>query len=252
MSAPDPGGPGAPRRALPPVSRFAGDDGGCDPALAAALAVPDDGARVRAVVDALGRARVLVPVVAHLDERTESGEHACGDRGVAGEKVASAAMVTVAGPDGRAVTPVFSSVATLASWDGSARPVPVEGVRVALAAVAEADGVLVLDPGGPVTVPVPRPAVWALAQGRAWLPAVEDPEVAHAVAAAVATVPGVRSARCERGSRAEVRVVLGVRPGADRATLAALVAGVGEALARSDVVAERVDSLELTVVSDGA
>ncbi len=233
-------------RALPPTSRFAGDDGACPPELALALGEADDGARLRAVVSALATARVLVPVVAHLDERAEPGE--C-DHGIAGEKVASAAMVTVRAPDGRAAVPAFSSVAALARWDPTARPMPVEGVRAALAAATEADGLLVLDPGGPATVLVPRPAVWALAQGRVWAPSYADPEVAAGVAGALADVPGVLAVRCEPGSRAELRVVLGVPPGLDRAGLDAVVEAAGAALAASTVVAERVDSLEVRVVA---
>lgn len=237
-------------RALPPVSRFAGDDGRCDPALAVALAVAEPRERLAAVVAALATARVLVPVLAHLDERAEPGDPGCTDHGVVGEKVASAVMVTVAGPDGRAVTPVFSSVTAMGRWDPSARPVPVEAVRAALAAAAEADGLLVLDPGAPGAVPVPRPAVWALAQGRPWVPALDDGAVRAAVVAAVGAVPGVAGARCEPGSRSEVRVVLAVEAGLDRARLDAVVAAAGQALAADAVVAERVDSLELAVVAD--
>jgi hypothetical protein len=235
--------PPAGGRALPPTSRFAADDGSCDPELAAALALGDDAARAAAVAAALGSARVLVPVLAHPDRREASNA-----RGVAGEKVASASTITVRGPDGRSVAPVFSSVETLSRWDPAARPVPVEGVRAALAAAADADGLLVLDPAGPVPVLLPRPAVWAIARQRDWVPAPADPAVGAAVAAALAGVPGVAGVRCEAGVRAELRVVLGVSPGLDRAALDAVVAAAGDALARSDVVAERVDSVELRVL----
>jgi hypothetical protein len=232
-----------PGRALPPTSRFAGDTGACDPALADALAVADDAARAAAVAAVLGAARVLVPVVARPDERTPADE-----RGLPGERVTSAATITVAGPDGRAVTPVFSSVDALTRWDPTARPVPVEGVRAAVAAAAEADGLLVLDPAGPLPVLLPRPAVWAVAQRRAWRPAPRDPEVAAAVAGALAGIRGVTAVRCEAGGRAELRVVLAVAPGLDRAGLDAVVAEAGQALARTALVVERVDSLELRVV----
>jgi hypothetical protein len=54
--------------------------------------------------------------------------------------------------------------------------------------------------------------------------------------------------RCEAGGRAELRVVLAVAPGLDRAGLDAVVAEAGQALARTALVVERVDSLELRVV----
>ncbi len=259
-----------PGRALPPTSPFAADDGSCEPALRAALEIGDDVgivARVDAVVRALASTRVLVPVVAHEehDHHASAGPHAhlqrhlgvgTGDPAIAGaaapwaqEKAASAALVIVAGPDGRAVLPAFSSVETLRRWDPKARLLPSEGPRAALAAATEADGLLVLDPAGPVTVLVPRPAVWALAQGRRWIPSPQDPEVAAAVAAALGDVAGLVSVRCERGRRAELAVVLAVVGGLDQAALDGVVAEASRALAAAEIVAERVDSLELRVTS---
>ena len=49
---------------------------------------------------------------------------------------------------------------------------PSEVARAALSAVTERWELMVLDPGGPTTVLVPRPAVWALAQQQEWQPAV--------------------------------------------------------------------------------
>src|SRR5699024_2193570 len=105
-------------RDLPPSSPFAGDDGSPDAHLAPALALEDDGERLRAVVAALAEARVLVPVVAHLDEPARSGQ-----------KQAGAAMVTVSTPDGRAAIPVFSGMDSLRAWRPDARPVPVPAPR---------------------------------------------------------------------------------------------------------------------------
>ncbi|WP_235939612.1 SseB family protein [Occultella kanbiaonis] len=238
-------------RSLPPTPKYAGDDGGTDPGLAAALSEPDGGARLRAVVRALGAARVLVPVVAHLEERADAVGHEINGHQVqlAGEKSASAAMVTVATPDGRAAIPVFSGLAALTAWRADARPIPAEGVRAALSAAADADGLLVLDPAGPVPVLVPRPAVWAIASQREWVPAVEDPAVTQAIRAALAPVPGVVDSRVEPGQRAEVRVVLVLRPGLDRTGLDEVVGRAGAVLAAQEIVAERVDSLEVRVVS---
>lgn len=257
----------SPGRALPPTSPFATDDGSCAPALRAALEVDDTAERTRAVVRALALTRVLVPVVAHeehdhsqpaatphlqRDLRVRPAEHAGpgGDPAPwAQERAASAALVTVAGPDGRAVLPVFSSVETLRRWDPKARLLPSLGPRAALAASSEADGLLVLDPAGPVAVLVPRPAVWALAEGRDWVPAPQDPEVAAGVAAALETVPGLVAARSEPGRRAELAVVLTVVAGLDQRALDEVVESAGRALAAAEVVAARVDSLEVRVVS---
>ncbi|MGC0273469.1 SseB family protein [Pseudactinotalea sp. Z1739] len=215
-------------RELPPTSAFAGDDGSTDPHLGAALALTGAEERLRAVVDALGRARLLVPVVA-----------------IAGEKQASAAMVTVATPDGRSAMPVFSALATLHAWRTDARPIPVPGPQVALATVTESDGLLVLDPAGPVPVLVPRPAVWALAQGRTWVPPADDEQLRDQVGAALRTVPGVAAVELEDAPDGATRVVLGVPAGLSRAQVDRITSRAGAELARCDLVAERVDSVQL-------
>ncbi|WP_235020101.1 SseB family protein [Ruania rhizosphaerae] len=233
--------PGPPGRALPPTSPHAGDDGTAPGALAAALVVGAD-RRLPAVVAALAEVRVLVPVVAQVEEMAEPGAD-----GIAGEKSASAAMVTVAAPDGRSAIPVFSSMATLQRWRQDARPIPVEAPRAALAAASDADGLLVLDPGGPDTVLIPRPAVWALAQQRPWTPASEDPEVRAAVERAVGALPEVAAVRVEPGRQAEIRVVLGLPAGLDRGQVDRIVAAAGQVLAADETAADRVDSFELQV-----
>ena len=233
-------------RNLPPPSPFAGDDGSTDAHLKPALAETDEQQRLRAVVGALPKARLLVPVVAHLDERDDPVPGA-GGRPVAGEKQASAAMVTVAAPDGRAVMPVFSGMDALHRWRPDARPIPVPGPQVALASVTEADGLLVLDPGGPVTVLVPRPAVWAVAQGRSWIPATEDPEVYDQVSKALGSLPQVRGVGLQAGSGGVTQVVLTLPAGLSRAEVEQITAAAGHELARCDLVAERVDSVQLRV-----
>lgn len=227
-------------RALPGTSPFAGDDGAAPPLLAAALAVADPQTRLEAVVEALRTERVLVPVVAQLDEMADAGEH-----GVAGEKSAHAAMVTVAAPDGRAVMPVFSSIATLQAWRAEARPVPVEGRRAALAAGSEADGLLVLDPGAATPVQVPRPAVRAIALGEPWVPAARNLEVREAVQATLAQVPGVRGAAVEPGRATEITAVVHLThppTGPDAETVATLRA-CQAALADSQTIYDLVDSI---------
>ncbi len=218
--------------------QFPGDDGSADPDLAAALA----GGDVEAVVAALGGARVMVPVVAVLGESGQSSL-----TGLATDKSADMALVTLTAPDGRQALPVFSSTAALAAWDDRARPVPVHARRAALSAVDDGCQLLVVDPGG-AGVLVPRPALWALAQDHPWVPSPRHPQVAAAVAGIAAAEPDVASAAAEPGRRAELAVVLAVRPGLSRERLDALTARVGRTLAASQHVADHVDSLELRVV----
>jgi hypothetical protein len=217
---------------------FAGDDGGADPALAAALAGDDE----HAVARALAAARVLVPVVAVLGEERAP----VGPSGLASDKSADMAVATLVGRDGRKALPVFSSLATLAAWDGTARPVPAEGPRAALSAVADGCEALVVDPAGPRPAVVRRPVLWALAQGRPWLPPAQDPDVVAAVEHALAEVDAQVAAG--PGRRGDLRLRLGLRAGLDAGQLSVLLADVHARLAASEVLAERVEGLELEVV----
>ncbi|WP_029288698.1 SseB family protein [Cellulomonas sp. HZM] len=234
-------------RELPPSSPFASDDGSADPAVAAALAAIAAGSGdVADLVAALPGTRVLVPVLAEL-EVAETVLHGGHEHAV--DKEASAGIVALSTPDGRTALPVFTSVETMTRWRASARPVPTALERAALSSVQEGWSLLVVDPGGPVTVQLPRPAVWALAQQQPWRPAVLGGAVADdvraAVAAALAPVPHVVAADAVPGTRAEVAVVVTLVAGLDRAALDAVLGEVNAALAADPVVAERVDGLEL-------
>jgi SseB protein N-terminal domain len=220
---------------------FAGDDGSADPALAAALADGDE----HALAEALATARVLVPVVAVLGEERAP----VGPTGLVSDKSADMAVATLVGRDGRKALPVFSSLAALAAWDARARPVPAEGPRAALSAVADGCDALVVDPAGPRTVVVRRPVLWALAQGRPWLPPARDPEVLAAVGQALAGLGAdVASAP---GRRGDLRVRLALPAGLDAGQLSALLEQAQARLGASEVLAERVEGLELEIAEKG-
>lgn len=236
-------------RELPPTSAFAHDDGSADPALAERLRSHAAGeASLADVVAALVGTRLLVPVLAHAEV---SAEQAAAER--SDDSTASAATVGLQTPDGRTALPVFTSVAAMSAWRPDARPVPAEASRAAQSAVSDGWPVLVLDPAGPITLTVPRPAVVALAEGRPWRPAVVDGGVARdvlsAVRAALADLSDVVACTAVPGVRAEVTVDLTLRPGLDPASLDALLQEVGRRLAADAVTAERVDSFELRLRS---
>lgn len=233
-------------RALPPTSAFAGDDGTADPTLAGVLARHGAGrADLAEVVEAFAPTRVLVPVTAEAEECELTPD------GLEVDREASAGVVALRAPDGRTALPVFTSVAAMTAWSGEVRPVPAEAPRAARSALEEGWELVVIDPGGPVTVVVPHPAVRALAEGRAWAPAVQGGAVRPDVAAAVTALgglPGVVAAVAEPGRRAEVRVVLSLVPALGRAALDAVLGQVNAALAADPVIAA-CDSLELAVVA---
>lgn len=246
-------------KSIQPTSQFAGDDGSADPELAGLLRAHVDGTgSLRDVVRRLAATRVLVPVLAELAVAdVVEHEGTSGTQELHVDKEAAAGVVAIEAPDGRRALPVFTSVEAMTAWRADARPVPVEAARAALSAVSEDWSLLVVDPAGPATALVPRPAVWALAQGEEWRPALVpagpdgalevDPEVAAAVSDAAAPVQHVVRAHAERGRRAEVAVVLALDPGLDRSGLDRVLAQVNARLGASTVISARVDSLELRV-----
>lgn len=222
----------------------AGDDGSADPALLAALRRFRAGEGSQAeVVDAFRRARVLIPLIA------EKGEEGIAPSGLAVDKTQELSIVTVAAPDGRRVQPVFSSVDAMQRWDATARPIPVEAVRAALAASAEDTDLIVLDPTSDTEFVIRRPAVWAVAQGHAWEPSFLSPEVfsalqesvAHELAVIdIAVAPGDPHARL-RGP--ELVVVLELVDGLERGVLDAVLSRLAQRWAGDDRIAVLADSL---------
>ncbi|HEY7718000.1 MAG TPA: SseB family protein [Pedococcus sp.] len=248
------GGQGDAPRATPPADTagvpwggreltgtgFDDDTGGADAALERALhRVDDEPALMAAVADA----RLLVPVVAEPVSTTESG-------GLVAEKQTDMAAVTLVAPDGQRALPVFTSLETLAAWDGTARPVPVTAARAAQAAVSERCDVMVLDVAGPRSAVLRPSMVWALAQQRPWLPAHEDEQVARAVAAAVAPEAAVRDHHLEAGRPAGqgvLGIVLVLEPGLGAADVEAIATRVGERLATDGELRARVDGLAFSI-----
>ena len=227
---------------------FGADDGSAPPALADALARFAAGQASQAeVVSALVQARLLIPLVA------DAGERGVAPDGRPVDKTQELSIVTVAGPDGAPVLPVFSSVAAMAAWRSDSRPVPAEARRVALAAVSEGSAAVVLDPGSESVFAVRAPALRAIAADRPWIEPWRDGEViarirdvafVHEAVRSVDVLPGDPAARL---GAPELVVGLGLAPGLDRSAFDALVGRVQESLAHDRVIGERVDSVALRV-----
>lgn len=213
----------------------AADDGSADPALLAALlAVPTGAGSHAAVVDALRTARLLVPLLA------EAGDIGFTERGLRVDKTQELSLVTVAGPDGRTVLPAFTSVDTMRAWNPSARPIPAEARRIALAAGADGSAV-VIDPGSATEFALRRPALAAIATDEAWAPSWDSDELWDAYRVFMEDEPGIGTidiGPMRAGSTfydPEVGIVLTVD--------ADLPAAAAEALiARADIIWRAVDA----------
>ncbi|MEJ3404940.1 SseB family protein [Rathayibacter sp. YIM 133350] len=204
------------------------------------------------VVDALRESRLLIPLVAQLGG---GGEGVDAHTGLRTDKTQELAIVTVAGPDGRNVLPVFSSVEAMSAWNPKARPVPADGVRVALAAASEQTDLVVLDPTSATEFAVRRPALWAIAQSLPWQPSFESAAILQAFERSIATelaaldvrlVPGDPDARL---SGPELVVELELVAGLDRGELDAVLARLAQRWAADDDIATGVDSLKVRLVA---
>jgi len=158
-----------------PDPGFAEDDGGADPVVAAALATYDRAGAVEpsAHLEALAvlqDSRVLVPVVAILDEMEDAPPDARAGSGLPREKSSDMAAVLMTGRDGRTALLAFTSTASLDRWGqsyagGEARPVPVPARQAASAALQDQAAALLVDVAGPVLFVVEGEDLEALAAG---------------------------------------------------------------------------------------
>jgi hypothetical protein len=227
-----------------------GDDGSADARLVeAVLRFRSRELGMTEVVAALGSARLLVPLV------TERGDEGIGAHGQLVDKTQDLALVTVAGPDGRTVLPVFSSVDAMRVWNPDARPIPVPAPQAALAAADDELGAIVLDPGSPTEFALRRTAFEALATGNPFVPCFLDERVLDAFLAASAGEPTVRAVQLAPGdpdarlTGPELIVQLAVESGLGRVDLDALLARLGDAWAASPVILGRVDSIAVRLES---
>lgn len=229
------------------------DDGSAAPALIEILrrfraGEVDSGA----VVDVIRDSRLLIPLVAEL------GEAGVGPTGLRVDKSADLSIVTVAGPDGRGVLPVFSSVDSMRRWKPLARPVPADAVRVGLAAASEQTDLVILDPMSETEFVIRRPAVWAIAQQLPWVPSYLDQEVAAEFANSAGPEPELLAISLAAGDPSarlagpELVVTLTLAPGLDQSALSAVIARLQARWSVSEVIAARVDSVAVRVVSAGA
>ena len=229
------------------------DDGSAPAALIRALCLfREAGVGEAGVVDAIRDSRLLIPLVAHLGESGIDAHRHTGD------KSAELSIVTVSGPDGRNVMPVFSSVDAMRRWKPLARPVPALAVRVALAAASEGTELVVLDPTSPTEFVIRRPALWAIAQSQPWIPSYLDPEILDEFRNSAASEPAVVSLGLEPGDPdarlvgPELVVLLTLAPGLAGSELIALLERLQSRWTVSEPITTWVDSLKVQLGAAGA
>lgn len=153
------------------VTRFQGDTGAADPRLRELLGDPETYDAQREIVDNLAQGRLLIPVVANLDEKDAGGA----------DKHSHMATVTIADEAGRKALLCFTGVDSVAAWRADARPIPVAGDEAAQAALQEDCAALLIDIAGPTRYALAGTGLWALAAGGPWRHPLDEPEVAAAL-----------------------------------------------------------------------
>ena len=195
-----------------PEPEFAGDDGTADAALAAVMHAWWTGqATGYDVVDVLVDCRLMVPVVAVVDEVAET------EAGLTHDKSSHMATVTLVQPDGRRGLLAFTSMESLAAWDPQARGIPAGSRRVAEAAKQESADAVLIDVAGPVLYALTEPALTAVAEGRSWSRPHLDPEIHAAIDTVAAGVGGLAAHEVIDGAlqKLDVLIMLEIEPGAD-------------------------------------
>lgn len=225
------------------------DDGTAPPALMAVINRFHQGDATEAeVVDTVRVSRLLIPLLA------KAGETATTDTGLTIDKTQELSIVTVTGPDGRAVLPVFSSVEAMNIWNPNARPVPAAGTRVALAAASESTDLVIIDPLSDSEFVIRRPALWSIAQSIEWTPSYERGDVRDEFVVSAGDEPDVAAVLLlagDPGARLhgpELVVQIAMRPGLDRDALDATMDRMRQRWASSELIAHAVDSLAVQVV----
>lgn len=237
---------------------WAHDDGTTPAIYAQAIAVlralPIDALAERAhaqqaVVDAIREARFLIPLLA------EAGDVGFTDEGLKVDKTQELAIVSVAGPSGQRVLPVFSSAAAMTTWNPDARPVPAEGRRVALAAAADEAQWIVIDAGGETEFVVRRPAVEAIAKGQSWLPSAIDPSIDAAMINSIAGEFRIRDIALlvgdadARGLTEELVVQVTLAPNLTQQQLDEVVSSLMHRWSQNPALGEKIDSLKIQLIA---
>jgi len=224
----------------------AGDSGETPPEVSEALGAWRSGSGTYSgLIAAFAANRFLIPLVAHAGDDFDSNNPVMED------KVQELSVVTVAGPNGEKVIPVFTAAAAMKTWNAEARPIPIDAQRVALAAASEHTDRIVVNPGTDSIV-LRRPVVWAMAQGGDYLAPWESTEFRANTLALLADVEYLHDVTLSAGDPRstgdgpDVTLSLTVHSGLEPAAIRALIDEVHARVSASELFMSRVDALTLT------
>lgn len=197
-------------------------------------------------VVACAKSRLLVPLI------SEAGDYALTPEGRVVEKSQELSIVTVAAPDGRKVMPVFTSTEAMQNWNSKARPIPVPGVQVAIAAAEEATDLVIVDPGTATTeFGIRRPQLESFALAKPQKPSWADSGVVAAfesISAEVANVLTVTVAPGDPQARLlgpELMLGVELKPDLSAEERRAAATQLQDLISKNETIAHSVDSLSI-------
>ena len=199
-------------------------------------------------VAAIATSRFLIPLVTH------AGGDFDADHPVMEDKVQELSVVTVAGPNGEKVIPAFTTVAAMSAWNHTARPIPIDAQRVALAAASEQTDRIVVNPGTDSIV-LRRPVVWSIAQGKPYVAPWESDEFLEQTRALlagidnlldIAVAPGDSNAT---GDGPDLVLLLVLPDGLLADQVQSVIAAVHGRVSDSELFTSAVDALTLTLTT---
>ena len=229
---------------------FAEDDGNAPAELVAAIAALRAGeAGAEQVVDQIRVARLLVPLIAQL------GESEVGAHGKKVDKSAELSIVTVNSPDDQEALVVFSSVDAMSRWNPSSRPVPIDAIRLCLAAASQMSTRVVLDPGSDTQFVLRRPGIAKIAQQLPWIPPHQNPAVLSVVSDSISTESKVLEFEASTAdpmsvlAGAELEIRLTLEPGLESVMVRDLIERISSFWSKSEEFAASVDSVSIKLRS---
>lgn len=159
---------------------FAGDDGSEQSEISKSLdAFRNSKLSFADLLSGFRESRVLIPLMPKA-AGTKMGQH-----GQIVDTSSDMHIVAIEGPDKLPALPIFTSAQKLTTWNNQARPVPSQFEKALLAAAAEGQTRVIVNPGDENWFALRRPAIEALAQQIQWVPPEENNEVRSLVSAAV-------------------------------------------------------------------
>ena len=226
---------------------FANDDGAARPELISAISEFHESGDATNVFAEFSKSRLLIPLLADL------GESEVGAHGQTVDKSADLSIVNVETPDGQVGLPVFSSVESMQRWNATARPVPSDAIRVALAAASEGNTRIILDPGSETEFAFRRASIAAMAQQQSWTPPHLSTSVISEFEKGITdedSIAKVVISSLDPQSRLagpEVKVELQVVAGLNKEQLEDVLNRVTQNWAASEIISSSVDSMALVV-----